>query len=291
MNRVVRGLLLVSTVMILTGCASALSQPMPELKGKLALVVSKELPSKWTDMPIGVHHYAETSVYVSGHQGAAGIGILFGPIGLALAHSAAQSTGEKKAAVVSQVRIDMVAATERAIAAELARRGDTTRFAPAGSKADGTLEIVPFLVLNFVGDDKVRPWIVLKTALKDANGDEKWKTRYMASVAETRTLGGDAGWVSAEAEPLRSAIDRSLQRAVDVLLREGAGHLTRGSGRAVKVKGQWVWVKQPLELSAEVLDESDELIVVKPNVSDAIVFAGVSIFEKPAVTVTAEPPK
>jgi hypothetical protein len=48
------------------------------------------------DMPIGVHQIPEAPVYISGHQGAAGIGILFGPIGLLAAHASAQSTGEKR---------------------------------------------------------------------------------------------------------------------------------------------------------------------------------------------------
>src|SRR5919108_2442642 len=97
-----------------TGCAS-LTTPMPEVKGSLALTVSKERPSAWTDMPMGVHQIPESSVYVSGHQGAAGVGAAFGIIGLAVAHAAATATGEKKIGDPAAVRIDIASDTRRVL--------------------------------------------------------------------------------------------------------------------------------------------------------------------------------
>lgn len=106
-RRVIRSVVVVLTAIAITGCAHALSQPMPDLKGRLALKVLNEQPSKMSEMPIGVHQIPDTSVYVSGHQGAAGVGVLFGIIGVAAAHAAAQSTGEKKTQdVQAQLRLD-----------------------------------------------------------------------------------------------------------------------------------------------------------------------------------------
>jgi hypothetical protein len=51
-----------------------------------------------------------------------------------------------------------------------------------------------------------------------------------------------------------------------------------------------VWVKPFLERSAEVLEETEESLVVVPDVADAFVFAGVNILDKKAVTLK-EPPK
>lgn len=270
-----------------TGCSHALTQPMPEWKGALGLKVSPETASGWTDMPIGVHRIPETSVYVSGHQGAAGIGMLFGPIGLAAAHAAAQSTGEKKAGDPSVLRIDIAAEADRVLKDELDRRRDVVRFAAAGSQADATLEVVPFIVLTFVGEELVRPWVVLKALLKDASGGEKWKTRYITSFGDPRPLAGDNGWTIDGGQPLRSAIDRSLRTGIDVMLRDAAGELPRGKGRVVKLRGNWVWVKQPMEVSGEILEETPERLIVKPDVADAIVFAGISIVDPGALTVTA----
>jgi hypothetical protein len=225
-------------------------------------------------------------VYVSGHQGAAGVGVLFGIIGVAVAHAAAQSTGEKKTQdAQAQLRLDIPKLAEGVLAEELARRGDAGRFAPAGTAGDGSIEIVPYLVVNFIGDDQVRPWVVLKAMLKDAKGEEQWKTKYVAGVGEVRPLGGERGWASEDGAPLRQHVDRNLRLATDVLLRDASGALPRKTGRMIEVTTQWVWVKPPLERTAEVLEEREDLLVVVPDVADAFVFAGVNILDKRAVTV------
>jgi hypothetical protein len=274
-----------------TGCGHALSQPMPKFDGRLGVTVANDRPSKMTEMPIGVHQIGDTAVYVSGHQGAAGVGVLFGPIGVAAAHAAAQSTGEKKTQdAQAQLRLDMPKLAEEILAEELARRAAEGRFAPSGATGDGRLEIVPYLVVNFIGEEQVRPWVVLKATLKDARGDEQWKTKYVAGVGEVRPLVGERGWVSDEGMPLRQHVDRNLRLAMDVLLRDASGALPRKTGRVVEVRTQWVWVKPFLERNAEVLEETEESLVVVPDVADAFVFAGVNILDKKAVTLK-EPPK
>jgi hypothetical protein len=273
-----------------TGCGHALSQPMPDMNGRLALQVVRELPSKMNDMPMGVHQIPDTAVYVSGHQGAAGVGALFGIVGFAIAHAAAQSTGESKTKdVQTALRIDIAADAERVLTDELARRGESARFAPAGAPAAGSLEIAPFIVINFVGDELVRPWVVLITRLRDGRGEEKWKTRYIAGAGETRRLTGTGGWAADDAGPLRQALDEALRAAVGVFLKDASGALRRGTPRAVKVKGQWVWVKQPIEVPAKLLDETEETVVVLPDVSDGMVIAGVNILGKKWVVITDNP--
>jgi hypothetical protein len=141
------------------------------------------------DMPLGVHQIPDTSVYVSGHQGASNVGLLFGIIGVAAAHAAAQSTGEKKTQDAAAVlKVDLRSITEQILADEQALRADSGRFAPAGGATGGTIEIIPYLVVNFVGEDRARFWVALKTSLKDAGGEEKWKTKYHAGVGEARPL-------------------------------------------------------------------------------------------------------
>jgi hypothetical protein len=129
------------------------------------------------------------------------------------------------------------------------------------------------LVLTFIGEERVRPWVVLKARLLDLGGDEKWKTRYITSLGASRPLTGDTGWTSDGGQPLRSLIDRSLKRGIDVTLRDAVGALPRGKGRVVKLRGNWVWVKPTMEVSGEILEE--------------IVFAGISIVEPGALTISA----
>ncbi len=225
-------------------------------------------------------------VYVSGHQGASGsIGILFGVIGVAAAHAAAQSTGQKKTQdVQTHLRLDLAAATQRVLAEEL-QRNAATRFVPAGSIADGSIEIVPYLVINFLGDDQVRPWVVLQAVLKDASGGEKWKMRYVVSLGHPRLLTGEAGWTDGGGAVLRSALEGAMRSAVVLLMRDASGTLPRNTGRDVKVRAQWVWFKDYSEWPAEVLEETEDTIVVVPKVADAAASAGVNVFPKKAVEI------
>lgn len=50
-----------------------------------------------------------------------------------------------------------------------------------------------------------------------------------------------------------------------------------------------VGLGQPLERMSAVLEETEEALVVVPDVADALVFAGVNILDKKSVTLTAEP--
>lgn len=127
-RRVIGSAVRVVTAIAATGCAHALSQPMPDLKGRLAVKISNEQPSKMSEMPLGVHQIPDTSVYVSGHQGAAGVGMLFGIIGVAVAHAPAQTTGEKKTQDArAQLRLDIPKLAEQVLTEELARRTGWTR--------------------------------------------------------------------------------------------------------------------------------------------------------------------
>jgi len=281
------GLVVLAFAVAATGCSHALSQPMPAASGRLALAVTREQPSKTNDMPLGVHQIPDASVYVSGHQGAIGVGMLFGLVGVAISHAAAQSTGESKTeAVAQQLRLDVAEMAERAVAQAMALREDDERLALATPAPGGRLELAPFLLLNFVGNDQVRPWVVVRATMKDPKGGETWKTRYFACGDDRRPLAGPDGWAPGEGgEPLRAAAESSLRAVLDVFFRDVAGQLERGKGKAATIKGQWPWVKQPLAISAEIVAEIDDLLVVVPKVSDAIVFAGVIIVPRTLVEV------
>lgn len=270
------------------GCSHALSRAMPEVKGPLAVRVSPEPALRFGEMPVFVYQVPDTSVYVAGHEGMAQIGALFGPIGVVTAIATARATGESKVRDhEAQLRLDLRTITEQILVEELSRRGQSDRFGPA-SGGGNVLEIRPYLVVNFVGNEHVRLWVVLKTAFKDAQGDERWKTKYAAGVGETRTLGGASGWASDDGAPLRKAVDRNLRLAMDALLTDASGALARGSGRLITVNAQWVWAKGRSQRVVEVLKETADTLVVIPQVTDDMFFAGVSILDKKSIAVAPE---
>ncbi len=58
--------------------------------------------------------------------------------------------------------------------------------------------------------------------------------------------------------------------------------MARRCGSTWTATAAWRWT--PLERTAEVLEETEEALVVVPDVADAFVFAGVNILDKRAVT-------
>jgi hypothetical protein len=223
-----------------SGCSQAMRSPMPDVAGRLAVTVSAEGPSKATDLPTGVHQIPDTAVFISGYQGESmKVGSYFGLVGVLAADAAASRTSEKKAeSARDQLRFDLPAVTQRVLAQEILRT-DGTRFRTGAAGGDGSLEIVPYLVVSSTGNDQVRPWVFLKTTLKDAAGDAKWKTRYIVSLGPPRSLGGPNGWAAGDGASLRAAVDAGLHRAVALMMKDASGALARTGGRAAKVKTQW----------------------------------------------------
>ncbi|MBI2161198.1 MAG: hypothetical protein HYU25_12640 [Candidatus Rokubacteria bacterium] len=213
---------------------------------------------------------------------------------MASSSAAAKATGASKTKdFEAQLRLDIPKIAEQVLAEELERHTDGGRFATADASSDASLEIMPYLVVTFIGNDQVRPWVVLGTRLKDSGGRPKWGRQYFAGVGEVRQLGGEQGWASNDGAPLRAAVDRNLRLAIDVILREASGALSHTTGRSVKVEGNWAWRKEPMELAAQVLHESEEILVVDPKISffieGSMFVEGVNILDKKAVTLTAEP--
>jgi hypothetical protein len=142
-------------------------------------------------------------------------------------------------------------------------------------------------VVCSTGNDQVRPWVFLKTSLKDGAGEEKWKTRYIVSLGQPRALAGPNGWAPGDGSTLRAAVDKGLRTAVDLMLRDASGSLAR-TERPVKIRTQWPWVKEAMDVTADVLEETPDRLVVLPKVGDVSVFAGVNVLDKSAVTITAD---
>ncbi|HEY3064916.1 MAG TPA: hypothetical protein VGL09_03945 [Methylomirabilota bacterium] len=269
------------------GCSQAMRSPMPDMTGPLAVTVSPEGPSKSTDLPTGIHQVPDTAVYISGYQGESmKIGQHFGLVGVLAAEAAASRTSEKKAeSAQGHLRLDLARWTERVVAQEIPRAG-ATRLVVNGAGGNGALELVPYLVVSSTGNDQVRPWIFLKTTLKDPAGETKWKTRYIVSLGAPRPLGGPNGWATGDGATFRAAVDAGLRRAVILMMKDTSGGLARTGGRPAKVKTQWPWVKEPLVIAADVLEETPDSLIVLPKVGDLTTFAGINVLDKASVSVT-----
>jgi hypothetical protein len=93
-------------------------------------------------------------------------------------------------------------------------------------------------------------------------------------VGEARPLTGEGGWASDDGGPVRDVVGQNLRLAIDALLRDASGTLPRGTARTVAIKTQWVWMKPFFERKAALLEETEDTLVVVPDVMDGFVFAG-----------------
>jgi hypothetical protein len=270
------------------GCSRAMLEPMPDVKGRVAIKVSSEVPSG-SDLGVGAHRIPDTLVYVTGYfTDAMQAGQFFGALGVIAAESSAKSTAEKKTAHLTSLRLDMASATQRVVADRVGR-ADGSRFAAANAdNAAATIELTPYLVVTSTGDDRMRPWVFVKSVLRDNSGAEKWKTRYMVSLGEPRPLEGPNGWVTGDGSSLRSAVEQGLQTAIGLLMRDASGTLPRHTGHDVKIKTQWPWAKEPFEYNAEILEETPDRIIFVAKLIDGPA-SGVTVLERRSAQVTGGP--
>ncbi len=271
----------------LAGCATFNnSEPFPKEQKQVAVDISKEMPSTWSEMPTGVYAVPNTRLLVSGHQTGSGAAMLFGPLGVLVgsainAERAKSLLGDDKAIADH----DMVAVTEKLLKEGLAADGAATlTYGPAAAGAS-QLTLTPFGVLSYINDKDVRPYVVVRTALKDASGKQLWSTRYISASAEAKPFAGESGWFADNAKSLRAALDQSLKRSIDVMLRDIAGKTLRDATKWTYVSGQYAFVKEPLKVKGTVVVDEPDYIAFTPRLGDVIVFTGVNIFDRKIVSI------
>jgi hypothetical protein len=153
-----------------------------------------------------------------------------------------------------------------------------------------TLELLPYVILNFVSDALARPYVIVKASLKDASGSELWWTRYVSAVNDDRPIDGDTGWSADPGKPFKQAVDRALNTLAAVLVRDVTGKLPRATAKDAKLKAQYAFVRQALDLPGKLVESDERKVVFIPQIGDVVVFAGVNIFAKDIAQIGDAPP-
>jgi hypothetical protein len=279
----------------LGGCATFdRMSPPPEAKQQINISVSTELPSRMSEMPTGVYQIPDSVTYVSGHQTGAGIDVLFGALGVLIAHAANESKAKGMlAGVESKLKPDMTASTKALLVAKInEHRLEKAMAVVDGPPAKGatSVSLLPYVVLTYVSDTVARPFVVLKASARDASGSEIWWSRYISAVKETRPLAGENGWSGNDGQPFKQAVMRALASATDVAVRDIGGKVNRSASKDVKLKAKYVFMQEDYELAGKLVERNGNTVVFIPQIGDVVVFAGVNIFEKDLVQLTESAP-
>ncbi len=287
LRRVFSALVLAGPV-LLGGCATYdLSSPPPAQTAPVAIVYSSDGASGWNDVPMGTYSVPDSDVVISGHQGGGNIGMLFGLVGV-LAQSAVNSS--RGASAVNPVQDALhvhlapqaVELTQKILAS--GKYGQSFTTTPT---ADGpTVTVSSYTVVTFVNDNDVEPYVVLKAKLVPGKaGGKAWTARYIASSGKPVPLQGPGSLTENGGALLKTHLTRDLDWAVNAMLSDLANPQAHAGGAPVYVETAVPFVRQRWGLPGVTIAEDSDKLVYAPHVADAVVFAGVHIVDKSAVTI------
>lgn len=283
---IARRLAIAVTSLSLVACATyERAKPAPAVSGPITINVNSDELSGMTDLPIGAYKVPESNVIISGHQSGQGVGMLFGLVGVAIAHAAnANSSAAGVSNVETALRLRVADRAREEIAELIAQEPLIGKFALQRGPAQ--LEVTTAILLSYVNDTVVRPFVVLKVML--AGPDKRsalWETRYFASTGPTRPMQGPGSWTADGGEPLKVVLNASLRQALKVMLNDIARPYARDDTKMIVAEGNFPFVKKRWQIRGYGLTEDDTYIAFVPKVGDVLTFAGVNVLDKSVVVI------
>lgn len=268
----------------LAACASYdRAKPAPTIAGSITVKVNSEQLSGWTDLPVGAYKVPDSDVIITGHQRGNMAGIMFGVLGVAVAHASnSNSTAAGVNSTEQILRIRLSDQTRSQIAEVVAQQPLAGKFSKQVGAAQ--LDVSTALLLSYVDDTRVRPFAVLKVVLSGADKRPLWETRYFASTGEAKPLEGVDSWTAQGGEPLRAVVAANIRQAVKVMLNDVAQPYARDDKQMTVVEAGFPYIKPRMQILGYRLTEDERYIAFVPKIGDAMVLSGVNVLDK-TVTV------
>jgi hypothetical protein len=265
--------------------AAALDSPT-QATAPTTIVYSDEGVSRMNDMPMGVHRIPDSNVVVSGHQKGGGIGMLFGIVGVAIQSSANASGGTAKVRnVEDDLRFDATAkATELTNAILAADEKHRQLYSLAATTSGSTLNVSPYIVITFQGEDEVRPYIVLKSKLYTAADPSPKAEKYFCCEGKALPLSGPGGLAENGGAGLKALLAAELETAIRVMLQDRAQPYPRDKQSRIAVNGYFPFVGKPFKMKGYDLGKFNDYSLIDFS-SGLLVFGGVNIAEPGALEV------
>ena len=94
-----------------------------------------------------------------------------------------------------------------------------------------TILVTPGLVLTWVSDTDVRPFVVLKTNLIGADKNPIWTTRYIASTGGARPLAGKNSWTEKDSTILVDTAN--IINCTGIIISNAGAAITFSTGRTI----------------------------------------------------------
>jgi hypothetical protein len=237
--------------------------------------------SSWSDMPMGTYRVPNSQVLVSGYQKGNAIAIVLGVAG---AMAAATDTSGGKAAVQGSeeaLRISLTQTAQADLAGMLQTSAFSKEFTLQPNSNATVLRVSSNIVLQFLENGNVVPFVILKGKLIDPHGTAStWTMRYAASIGGPRPLDGERGWMSEGGASLRLNVSSSLERALLVMLTDVSSPFPRDDARKSAADGYFPFMKERLQVVGYSLTEGTDWIAFSPKIVGTSLLAGVNIMDR-----------
>ena len=274
---------------VLAGCATYdRTKAAQHQTQAIAVSYTAEELSGWSDLPIGTYRVPDSQVIVSGHQKGAGVGAAFGLLGVAIEHSMEKSAGHAAVQGSEQVlHITLTGEGQQDLDVLLQSDEFRGKFVPpAQGLAAPQLTLSGAVILTFIDDTNVMPFVVLRARLSQPKpATEVWWTRYICGLGAPKALTGDNSWSADGGAALRAAVSAELARALHGALTDVLAPAARDENHQVAVAGYYPFVRGRFELVGYDLAEDSQSVMFAPRIGDANVIAGISIMDR-AIVVT-----
>lgn len=264
--------------------AAAPTQAPPSQPAPTTIVYSNEGLSRMGDLPLGVHRIPDSNVIISGHQKGGGLGLLFGPLGMAVQSSANASTGTARVSTVEDsLRFDAAAKAAELTGAILADEKYRQHF-NLSAAGGSTLNVVPYVVITFVNETEVRPYVVLKTKLYTATDQSPKALKYFCCEGKPLPLSGANGLAENGGAGLKALLTAELDTAIRVMLRDRSQPYPRDKQSRITVKGSLPFVGKPFKAKGYDLGHYNDYALIDFG-TGIMVFGGVNIAEPGSLEV------
>jgi hypothetical protein len=235
-----------------------------------------------------VYRVPDSHVIISGHQKGNAAGLLFGVIGVAIAHSMNSAAGgDSVKDIESKLHIKLDNQVDASLKQILGSGKYAKSFTQADAPGNTRLLITPALVLSYITDTDLRPYVILKASLQGADSKPIWTTRYIASTGMARPLVGANGWLENDAAELKSIIQNNINVAMQTMVNDVSSPYPRDETKLTMVQGHFPYLKQRFQTVGFQLNEDERYLTFVPRLGDVLVFAGVNIFDKNFTTYRA----
>jgi hypothetical protein len=278
----------------LSGCVThQMSMQAPQQSKPVPIVFTGEDLSAWSDMPIGVYHVPNSQVFISGHQNLGSAPVFFGVLGVAIANAAEKSAGKSSVNSSSQIlHLTLTAEAQEELTRLLASDNYSTHFTTKVTLGEPELSVSGSIILTFVDDNSMVPFVVLKATLRQRDRSKEvkevttlWSTRYICGIGAPKPLNGEGSWSSDSGVALQATVSAELKRALDYMLADIVTPVSRDDTHRILVSGYYPFIKGKYEIVGYSLGENGNSVIFSPQIADASVVAGVAILDKSQIAV------